>query len=485
MCLKNPKIFYFSGNIPVDEQSDEVKLSEMPMEILQEILVHLDHKHLLTASHVCKSFAAAAETPFAQKYSKERNCIVIYGMSDEEKESVRSFHEIMLNKYGDKMRNMSIGGADERLLDLVEQKCCNLKELELSNVAKIIMANDLKTIRLCEIHNLNRETFGAFIDHNQRLEFLEIINNDVDLLDLLDGRLNSLKTLEYHQILSPFPAHLPKISLNALETLTLVLDDAEIIHRALRAMDCNRIKSLKLNRYIDAYVHADELGTFVSVDIDADENVVNAICEFATLVSLHLPAWLLTNGQLGKLARRLGGLSELSIKMAGNPSEIETSIRSVLSHIPKLTKVTISLNSNDFERFSNDVKQNIYDFHARFAIFNTQIDVTRDTSTVSTSKDRIYVCDKRSVELHWMDNFNEKNIRNVINGIDQQNELAQVKFVNKKCVEHSLDISTLLGTHFNDTASLHIDSIGPIAVNGNVNKIVNFYHCIQFISFTF
>lgn len=52
--------------IATDDQSDEINLAEMPIEILEHILIHLDDdyhyindgKNLLTASHVCKSFAA-------------------------------------------------------------------------------------------------------------------------------------------------------------------------------------------------------------------------------------------------------------------------------------------------------------------------------------------------------------------------------------------------------------------------------------------
>lgn len=95
----------------MDDQS-VIELSQMPMEILEHILAHLDDdKHLLTASHVCKSFAAAAETAFARKYTDDWYCIEISYLADASK---RSFHQIMLNKYGGKVRNILVDCGDER-----------------------------------------------------------------------------------------------------------------------------------------------------------------------------------------------------------------------------------------------------------------------------------------------------------------------------------------------------------------------------------
>lgn len=53
------------------EQGEKIKLAEMPREILEYILIHLDYKDLLTASHVCKLFASVAKTAFAQKNKNE------------------------------------------------------------------------------------------------------------------------------------------------------------------------------------------------------------------------------------------------------------------------------------------------------------------------------------------------------------------------------------------------------------------------------
>lgn len=106
----------------LNDQNKKVQLSEMPTEILEHILMHLDGEHLLNASHVCKLFASVAETAFARKYSNK-----CYQIS---KKSENSFHKIMLSKYGEKLRRLQIiENDDEDLLDLVEQKCYNLKSI--------------------------------------------------------------------------------------------------------------------------------------------------------------------------------------------------------------------------------------------------------------------------------------------------------------------------------------------------------------------
>lgn len=190
----------------LNDQNKKVQLSEMPTEILEHILMHLDGEHLLNASHVCKLFASVAETAFARKYSNK-----CYQIS---KKSENSFHKIMLSKYGEKLRRLQIiENDDEDLLDLVEQKCYNLKSITISGVPKMIMLKDLKEASLRGIRNLNRKTFAEFINNNRQLEVLDIRNIKIDLLNILDGRLNMLKSLRYESYTS-VARDLPKIMLN-------------------------------------------------------------------------------------------------------------------------------------------------------------------------------------------------------------------------------------------------------------------------------
>lgn len=438
--MKNIFILSFADIIPmaqqiqtVHNQSEKVKLSEMPMIILEQILIHLDDdKALLTASHVCKSFAAAAETVFERKYSKAIYSIDFWWMAAKERVSKISFHQIMLSKYGANVHNIEIVGGEE-LLDLIEQKCRSLEMVKLDGVRKMLAVKGLKEIHLMAIGNLNRQTFGELINNNQQLEVLEMREIDVDLLDILDGRLNQLKTLEYLRETS-CSADLPKIRLNSLEAMELNLPDNGDYVRLLRAMDCNKIKSLKLTRY-----HHDIY--------DKGNSVLNAICAFKSLVSLHLPDWPVTKPQIQKLAHRLRNLTEFRIKMAQSAPNVENIIGYALLLFSKLTKLTIELDHSDFGKFLEDVS--IYDFHrfGCYANYNTEIDVICWHGAVSTSKDRIYVCDGRSIELHWMDNLNEMSVRKVMKQSHRWDQIEKIKFIGQR-TECSLDISTFMNTNW-------------------------------------
>lgn len=170
-----------------NEQTKKVNLLDLPREILEHILIHLDDdKQFLAASHVCKLFASVAETAFARKYSNEYYTIdCLYK---------RSLGTIMLNKYGEKIRKIMVIGDYEGLLDLIEQECCNLERVTLIDVPKMIILKDLKKVILKGIPNLNRETFTEFINNNQQLESFVFDDTGDFLLDLLDRRLKNLKT---------------------------------------------------------------------------------------------------------------------------------------------------------------------------------------------------------------------------------------------------------------------------------------------------
>lgn len=180
--------FIVADNI---KQSKKTEITAMPREILEHILVHLDDKSLLKASHVCTLFASVAEAAFAQKYSNEY--YKVYGWLDHDK----SFHEVMLSKYGEKIRKLkiSVDEKHERLLDLAERTCCNLISIDLCRPPKNILSKNLKEVRLARLTNLNRASFTEFINECQQLEILQLDGDYVDLLDVLDG-LNNLKTLE-------------------------------------------------------------------------------------------------------------------------------------------------------------------------------------------------------------------------------------------------------------------------------------------------
>lgn len=214
-------------------------------------------------------------------------------------------------------------------------------------------------------------------------------------------------------------------------------------------MDCNEIKSLTLYHYEPA-----------------EDSVIDAICAFKTLLSHKCSHYFssITNSQMRRLARHLRILTELKyLHMAENASNFEDSINTVLSLLPKLTILIIVMRINDFDQFSNHVKQHIYEFHARYAVFSDDFFNER---RVSTSKHRTYVAGEGELcELHWTGNLNKTNIRRVFDKILQFYHTEEMKFITK-ITESSLEITVLM--HLRDTSWLDIGSIGPIVVNANV-----------------
>lgn len=429
------------------EQNKEIHLSEMPIEMLKHILIHLDDKNLVVTSHVCKSFASAAELAFEQNYSKK-----YYVIHDKDKNSI---DKGMLTKYGTKIRKIKFSvyyndvgyGASLELLDLIEQKCCNLKSIELHRTPRMIVLKDLKEVILDGVYNLNLEIFAGFINNNQQLETLAIFEADVHLVDILDGRLDKLTSLVYDSDTN-FTTDLPEIHLNSLKTLEVNLPDNEDFVRLLRAMNCNPIEKLTV------WIHTVP---------DENDDVINEICAFKSLVSLDFKYSMVSADQMRNLAHHLLHLTELSIHMdESDESNAVNQISSVLSILRNLTKLDIHL--DDFDRLLPDLKNSVRDFHARFASTNTEINISDNINKVSTSEERIFVFEGGSVELHWMANLNEKNVRKVMDGVPI---IRKMKFINH-CAGPALDISTF-STRYDEISSLDIKSFGPIIANANVS----------------
>lgn len=126
---------------------EKVNLSKMPIEILENVLIHLDNKSLLAASHVCKSFASVVETAFARKYSDQ----YYYPCRN------KSFENVILTKYGGQIRWIEFSWRhDEEILDLIEQKCRSLERFYLGEAPKMIILNGLKEASMFQVGNVSR-----------------------------------------------------------------------------------------------------------------------------------------------------------------------------------------------------------------------------------------------------------------------------------------------------------------------------------------
>lgn len=432
------------------------ELLAMPREILEYIFIHLDNIDLLTTSHVCKAFVSIAADAFARKYSQ---CHYIVGGIFHQR---YGFHKVMLTKYGERLSDitiMRVPREDECILDLAEKKCCNLKKVTLIKVTKLINLKGLKIIRLSNISNMTKEQLTAFLDNSPQVEELSIGDNLIDLVEILHNR-SSLKSLEIGDNIG-ITISLPQIKVDSLKILSLYLTKTDDYMNVLRVLDCKRLEELTLNCS------------------EADDDLITTICSFKMITSLCIENCLLAIEQIIQLANGLKHLSRLII--SGNESDAKCNIFSVLTIFPALTKLTVYL--DDFEQFLQTFKiQPISEFHSRFAngIGNAEVEIINhfEYPMMSTSKDRTYMYSGNSIELHWMNNFNEKEVQKLLNKLNHWQQYDHLKFINH-CSDHTSDISTL-SPRIDHTDCLEIKSNGPITVNAIVSVNSTFFFPFYF-----
>lgn len=344
-------------SIEPNEQSTEVNLTQLLKEMLEYILIHLDFDDLLTASHVCIFFASIAETAFARKRSNE------YYNINRSRRPQRNKDKVMVDKFGGQMQKISIENFDGKLLESVEQKCCNLKGVEIIFDRELIVLKNLKEVCLGGITFL------------RRLTNLELQDTIVVLLDILDGRLKMLKKIALSDVEEMRSLEdLPKIKLNSLETLnfTCIYDGVDIFYsRLLRALSSNKVKHLNFYG-----------------DVNKNEDIIDEVCKFKALVSLQMRPYYITSDQVRKLAVHLPDLIYLSMAIAESEPNSDRLILSMLSMFPKLAQLSIRFHADHSDRLSKTLKSksSVKDLHDRFAKDNFETELECFGLTVLITK---------------------------------------------------------------------------------------------------
>lgn len=132
-------------------------------------------------NNVCKLFASVAENTFARKYSKAYYYVNCF------RKDYKSFYNVMLNKYGRKLRKITLDGDDDSINRLIEQNCCSLESLYVDEISKIPILSGLKCMEFGIVNNgWNREQFTKFIDYNKQLEILGLYWIGFHVVDLLN-----------------------------------------------------------------------------------------------------------------------------------------------------------------------------------------------------------------------------------------------------------------------------------------------------------
>lgn len=206
-----------------------------------------------------------------------------------------------------------------------------------------------------------------------------------------------------------------------------------------------------------------------------DDVFTNQICKFKMLTSLGTEHYPFAMNEFRKMATHLQRLTEPSAKIPKTKSieKTESKINSVLSLFPNLKQFSVLLPKSCCKKqFFHVYKahQLVYEFYVRFTsqfpntTLNIGDDVMAGNGILSISRDRIYIFDDKTDELHWMENFNEKSIRNTMKeavGICDHPE--NFKFINN-CSDN-LDVSMLSNECTSKTISLEVKSKGSISVN--------------------
>lgn len=480
----------------LNTKNGKTELMTMPTEIFERFFICLDDKNLLAASRVCKRIGRIAESEFGRRYMKKT-----YKVS-EPNGSEFKFHGDILSKFGDKISSIAIkfNNSNESFLKVIEQKCYNLKTFQLSQESidfESIRLKSLKSVCFNARQFKGKEHYLKYIENNPQLESLVLIkhstnaNDPIRLMDFLLVRLRMLKVLKLQDIydhrmfIERFHSKNIKIvRLHLLEKLKLSFDFNDYHFRTLQVIVCENLRKLHLDSGCDE-------------DSEANNNLITQIIRFKMLRSLQLHSHCVEMNYVKKLMEHLPHLTKFGIKLRKSESniEIENQIFSVLSMFPKLTTLKVFL--PDYERLLFNLNgQSLYAFHNQFTAHfpNTEVKIIRKfkyenlNKLLSISKDQIYIRDRNILEIHWMNNFNEQNIRNTFNKASKTERsyhtITDLKFINQ-CSDN-LDISILssMQSTCSNPRHLEITSNGPISINAIVSKKLNILYFLLNVMIT-
>lgn len=186
-------IIYFSlvwsfSDISMMDQTNKIELSSMPSEILERNFIYLEDKELLIASHVCKLFASVVEIAFAREYSNK-----MYLLWD-----ILGIQKVIISKYGQSLTALNLIRPSDTMLDLMEQKCCNLTTFKLRFSPRIVKLSELKEVELQDVESISKECLNSFIENNQQMEKFTLShcdNQSIEWIQLLHNRLPQLNYL--------------------------------------------------------------------------------------------------------------------------------------------------------------------------------------------------------------------------------------------------------------------------------------------------
>lgn len=184
-----------------------------------------------------------------------------------------------------------------------------MNRIELRNLIRIVDLKDLKCISILDFSNLSAECFTSFLNNNPQLEELRLESNVINLVEALHNR-SSIKILTIVETSIEMNTNLPRITMDSLEKLTLNLRSTKDYMNILRALDCKRIKEMKLDCE------------------EADDDLITAYSSFTSLTLLRLillrfKEFPIQMDQLRQLSHLLPHLNQFDMCIIESESNLE------------------------------------------------------------------------------------------------------------------------------------------------------------------
>lgn len=227
-----------------------------------------------------------------------------------------------------------------------------------------------------------------------------------------------------------------------MQTLKLFINLTNNFVRVLRVLDCENVKELNSTCY------------------ECNNGLVTEV--YKVQIAFNEIVKLLTIDQMKELAKHLPYITEFDASVTKNDSNTESKIISIFSIFPNLIKLYLALDYRD--RFPHGFEcQSINELHVRFTALFPWAEITlvltvehEKKEIFFTSNDKFFKCDDDLMELHWMENFNEENIRQTIENVVLWYRFKGLKFINNCTCD--LDIAILSRKTTRDIEWLEIHS---------------------------
>lgn len=353
-------------------------MDDFPIEVLVVIFDHLNLTSLLYMSRVCKRFRTIAKETFGRWYSGEDDDkfykLTIYAtdnLFEDKRKNLRLFRTfgeniqaIFIRVYSFEHDTSIPMNELHWLYEVLEEFCTSLKKMkvhQLNSVNTTRILQQLPTLTHIHFidsshlnhqwinytypnlvsakffgsnnyeHAIHDDHFKKFLNNNRQLKELCVTltrNEETNILDLINGKFNELRTMELYSDVISDDNEMPD-----LESITIKLPQLESVklwdHYAtvtfLQAIcnGCPNIIKLELLHLQEAW----------------NDDATMAVCSLKKLTTLAIDATGIKVEHIRSFVKRLPHLSSLCLDSINESSEVIEYLPLVVSFCGKLTKL--------------------------------------------------------------------------------------------------------------------------------------------------